>query len=118
MSAELKFLQVRLRHARLDMANRLSEMKDAQTRYSEAQKAVGLLEKQIESLTQREVVVSEHALLRYCERVYGCDLESIKAEILTPQVVNCINTLGNGKFPTGNGLKAVVKDRVVVSVME
>lgn len=63
-----------------------------------------------------EPIVSEHAILRYIERGMQFDIEQIRGNILSEKVRACIDTLGNGKFPIGNGLFAVVKDRTIVTV--
>jgi hypothetical protein len=60
--------------------------------------------------------VSEHALLRYLERVKGIDIKSCEQEILNKKVLEMIETLGgNGSFPNEN-FKLVMKDNVVVTI--
>ena len=62
-------------------------------------------------------IVSEHAVLRYLERKSNIDIDAIKAEILTDETANKIKELGSGKFPIGDGLRAVVKRNVIVSIV-
>jgi hypothetical protein len=59
--------------------------------------------------------VSEHAILRYLERVRGISTTSIQDEILTPEVKKMVETLGNGTYPNGD-FQVVIKDNVVVTV--
>ncbi len=60
--------------------------------------------------------VSEHALLRYLERVKGIDIKTCEQEILNKKVLEMIETLGgNGSFPNEN-FKLVMKDNVVVTI--
>ena len=68
---------------------------------------------------QKEPVVSEHAILRYLERVEGVDIEAIKQKILSPKVREYIDTLVSGNFPLeeNNKIMIRVKNRVVVSVV-
>lgn len=61
--------------------------------------------------------VTDHAVLRYLERVHGVDVESVRRAILTPENKALIKRLKNGKFPLGHGLIAVVKDEVVVTIV-
>lgn len=61
---------------------------------------------------------SAHAVLRYLERKLGINLDEIRAEILNEQILAQIEQFGSGKFPLDGGLKAVVKQNVVVSVIE
>ncbi len=63
-----------------------------------------------------DLIVSEHAILRYCERVKQMDIDAIVNDILTPQLVTAEKALGNGKFPSGTGFKVVVRNKVVVTV--
>lgn len=74
------------------------------------------IEKRIRQLTAVPVV-SEHALLRYLERKLGIDLEEVKKEILTDETAERIKQFGSGRFPIGDGMRAVVKQNVVVSVV-
>lgn len=61
--------------------------------------------------------MSEHALLRYIERVYGIDMDELRALILSDTLVRCADTLGDGRFPVAPGIKGVVKNRVVVTII-
>lgn len=64
-----------------------------------------------------EPVVSEHALLRYLERVKGVDLNVIRKEILDGRV-DQIRNLKTCDIRMANGLKMVVKNCVVVTLIE
>lgn len=64
---------------------------------------------------QRDLVISEHAILRYLERVWGMDIEAIKQEMVPPTAREAIRALGNGLFPAGKH-KIRVRDGVVVTV--
>lgn len=46
--------------------------------------------------------ISDHALLRYIERVHGVDVDALKAELLTPSLTNAIKSGATGmKTPAG-----------------
>lgn len=71
----------------------------------------------IEALTPRAATVSDHALVRYLERVMGVDVESVRRRILeTNQVGQMIDVLGDANVPLGEGAVAVVKNRCVVTI--
>ena len=118
-ASELKRIQTRI-------AEQTERVKEAQRKKSEADKETkeeqekltkvkSALKKFNESNT--EPVVTEHALLRYCERVLGIDLEEVKSKILSDQVRGHIDHFGSGTFPNnGAGFKVIVKKRQVVSV--
>lgn len=48
---------------------------------------------------ETEVIVSDHAIVRYLERVEGVDIESIKHKILSGNASEQIATLGTGELP-------------------
>lgn len=117
MSAALKHLQVRAKKE-LDLADVLQhEISTLQQRRDDALNRAQSLQHETNRLVLKDIVVSEHAQLRYCERVLGCDLEAVKADILSAKMLKCAETLGNGTFPVRDGIRAVVKDRVVVSIL-
>lgn len=67
----------------------------------------------------RQPFVTEHALLRYLERVKGIDLEAIEREILTPERVAMIKSTISGNCALKvNGMKFVVLDSAVITVRE
>ena len=65
-----------------------------------------------------KIIVSEHAILRYLERVRGINMDEVKRSILPDGVKHMIKTLGDGVFPSGAGAHSVrVKGNVVVTVL-
>jgi predicted nuclease with TOPRIM domain len=63
------------------------------------------------------VEISEHAILRYLERIEGVDIEEVRKKILPPEVREQIQILGSGVFPVA-GFKLRARDNVIVTVME
>lgn len=62
-----------------------------------------------------KIHVSEHALLRYLERVKGLDLRAIEQEMLTQKATLAIE-LGAHAVPIGDGLEMIIKNRNVITV--
>lgn len=58
--------------------------------------------------------VSDHAVLRYLERVKGLDIEKIRSEILTPDIAAAIRagatavTISGARFPVRGGVIVTV----------
>jgi predicted nuclease with TOPRIM domain len=75
------------------------------------------LKKEIASLKEKEIIVSEHAILRYIERIIGINIDTIKEKILTENIRIQIQEFGNGSYSNGE-FKVVVKDNVIVTVIE
>ncbi|MCG7588281.1 hypothetical protein [Photobacterium sp. OFAV2-7] len=69
---------------------------------------------------QNEPVVSEHAMLRYLERIKGLDLEALENEILNEPTRELINSYGVGhaKLPHRGipGCRLIVNDKTIVTV--
>ena len=122
-STEIKSIQSRLSslRAEMDELKRQADQHRGNAREIDAkvrkkQSMVGQLESRYKALTRGAPKVSEHALLRYLERGKGVDMDEIKKEIERALPVDAIKELGDGKYPIGNGLRAVVKENVVLTV--
>lgn len=62
-------------------------------------------------------VVSDHALVRYIERVLEIDVNDVRRRIFTPKQIAAILALKNCRIPVGKNHVAVAKDGVVVSIV-
>lgn len=60
--------------------------------------------------------LSDHALLRYLERIKGVDVEGARREIMTPSVIEAIKAMATSVIV--NGAKFLVRDGCVVTIME
>lgn len=93
-----------------------SEVKNSQRQLSQVDRKLKEIDAEIKDLTEREPVVSEHAILRYLERVKGLNIEEVKAEILDDSLRSKIEVVGSGRFPLRDGCQAIVKNKTIVSV--
>lgn len=115
-SHELKQLQSMLAKKQAEHSAAKAESISAQRRVSALEREVLSLQSKIDSISsKKEVVISEHALLRYFERVLGYDLDAIRRGLLTDDVVTLINEFKSGKIPAA-GCRLIVQDRTVVSL--
>lgn len=71
----------------------------------------------IQQLQTPTIDVSDHAILRYCERVLGLDVDTIKKQIATEGLSKANSCLGDEKYPIGHDMHAVIKNNVVVSIV-
>lgn len=61
-----------------------------------------------------DIQVSEHAILRYIQRIHRVDLEQVKAQILKYGVKDAIDA-GSRKCRV-DGIEFVIKERTIVTV--
>lgn len=116
-SQQLKQLQTRKAKLEVDIKELKKDISDSQQRCITAGNQLMKVNEEISSLQVKDVVVTEHAIIRYLERVMGLDLDQLKSEILSDSLKHQVKAMGNGKYPIGNGVKIVVKDNAVVSVI-
>lgn len=64
----------------------------------------------------KSVLITEHAILRYLERVKGLDLDQVKKEMVPELVTTQIRALGNGEYPVGTHT-VKVKDNTVITIL-
>lgn len=106
-----------------ELQSELAELKSQKSMIkSKSQSVIDKLkdvEKNIEELrlSQTEIIVSDHAVVRYLERVMGMSIDSIKKKIVTEKVNELINKLGNGVFPVDDVFKITVNNKVVTTVL-
>lgn len=74
------------------------------------------VKKEIEDLTTRQPVVSEHAMLRYVERVLKIDLKKIEEEILSEENKKIINQISSCKVPFKGNYQLIVRNRTVITI--
>jgi ribosomal protein L15 len=70
----------------------------------------------MEQLKSKELIISEHAILRYIERVLEINIEKIKSEILTDEIIERNKILGSGKYKNNKKFEVVIKDNIVVTI--
>ena len=121
-SHDLKYLQSRLTEAESEIAS-LKERRAAIDRDLTAKGSQAAdLRKRIAELQDgaKDIVISEHAMLRYIERVIGLDLKQLQAIIIPDDLREKIRTLGSGEYshenPNGK-YKLRVKNNTVVTVL-
>lgn len=87
------------------------------TRHRKGRRPAPPLVERVEG-TPDHPIVTEHALLRWLERVHGLDLKAVEREILGEGRGGMILLLENGRIPCWEGVRLVVKQRKVVTVLD
>jgi uncharacterized coiled-coil DUF342 family protein len=60
--------------------------------------------------------ITDHALLRYLERIHGFDTEEVRKKLMTDSLRKCMETYKTGKV-TENSITYIFRDNVVVTIM-
>jgi len=115
---ELKSLQSRRDQADRRLQALLAEMSSIGQKVKAERDELRRIDESIKKLKEKsdELVVSEHAILRYLERVKGVDIEAVKKEILPDTVREQNRLLGNGSFPAGTH-RCKIRDGVVITIL-
>jgi transcriptional regulator of aromatic amino acid metabolism len=115
---KLKNLQSQLNNLIGDYEALKVEVANKQREVSQKKYAIDVLKEQIFKMNNKKSIkVSEHAILRYLERISGLEIDNIEKLILNDEVLDMINKLGgNGAYPT-NEFKVVLKNYVVTTII-
>lgn len=120
-SAKLKNLTTQLKkleQERLHLDNEISSLGQQRNDLNRRLRKISDEIEKLKSNRSSKVVLSEHAILRFLERVKGFNLKELNSQILPDSSNSAIETLGSGRFPVGNPPThfLVIRDRVVVTV--
>ncbi len=113
----LKHLQVRKQQIRQELAGLTDSLRDLQDQVQRRMATLREIEKQIED-SMHEPIVSEHAILRYVERVLKINLKSIENEILSEENKRIIDQVSSCKIPFKSNTFLIVKNKTVVTIMD
>jgi chromosome segregation ATPase len=116
---ELKELQTRRDRHQEKLKLLKTQRSDIDRQIGQESKCVDEINRQIASLSEsrKEIVVSEHAILRYIERVMGISIDEMKAKVLPVKTRELLKSMpSNGTFPVDTHL-VKLKDGVVVTVL-
>ena len=118
-SHELKQLETRKQKLKAELESRTAARDEALKAHNATLCKLQAVEKAIVELVRKseKPVVTEHAMLRYLERVRGIDLQALQDEILNEKTLEAINTLQSCRLPLGDGNQLLVENRTVKSVI-
>lgn len=79
--------------------------------------AIFFIKSQIKKLQKTDgLKVSEHAIIRYIERVEKRNIQEIENKIANKRILELVDKFKSGEFPSGNGFSVVVKNNTVVTI--
>lgn len=117
VTAKLKALETQIKNVTKTLQKLQSERAKTDSEIAKINKQLLNLNKEKQQLLQNDkpVIVSEHAVIRYLERVKGIDIEAIKKTILNKETEQKLKILGQCIYPC-DGYKLVFKDNTIVTV--
>lgn len=113
-----KQLETRLGQLQADEQVKLKQLKQVQKEHNVLLENIRKTKEEIAKINNDPLTkVSEHAVLRYIERVKGVNTDNIAEDILHPKVKEMIQTLGgSGSYPHPDGFNVVMKNNTVVTI--
>jgi len=117
--ARMKHLQTMISKSKLHTLALREESSTLQSRLAKESNLLKKYEDELSSITRLgdSLVVSEHAIVRYLQRVYKLDLEDIVNEIATPQLFTQVKEFGNGVYSCEESFRAKIVDGVIVTIL-
>ena len=118
--SKIKNLQVLITKLNSDISYLKSQQDEILSQITLKQSQINKYQKEIDLLQKNsdDIIISEHALLRYLQRVYKLDITKIEHEIIDQKTKQKIKQCGNGKYKVENDFYIKVQDNVVVTVLE
>lgn len=119
---ELKALTTRKEQAERRLKALREELSSLDQKIRTETREIGSIDAQIAQLQTKAknqtktVIFTEHAILRYLERVKGLDLNQVKKEMVPDLVTKQIRAMGNGEYPVGTH-SVKVKDNTVITIL-
>jgi DNA-binding Lrp family transcriptional regulator len=113
LQQKIKNLQAGAIILKFSVAQNQRELQTKNQQIAELQAQLAALE------NPAEIVVSDHAIVRYLERIKGVDMNEVRQAILNPKIMKCISVVGaNGTFPHEDGFKIIFKKNIAVTIIE
>lgn len=113
---ELKSLQVRKTKLEVEIKSLEKDKNIIIEEINNKKNNLNSICQKIKNLAIKEPIISEHAMLRYIERVMNINLKDIENRILTEENRKMIKFAGSCKIKS-NGVELIVKDSCVISVV-
>ncbi len=121
LSAEQKALETRRNELQAKRKVLNVEINDKQKESNQMLSKIKELQKQLDAIkvkAPKGIVITEHAMLRFLERVDGLDIEELQKRMMTDDQREIIENLETCKIKTPDHVTLIVKDKVLVTVDE
>jgi chromosome segregation ATPase len=125
-AAELKQTDTQQRKLATEISDLQAEAKTLKDRESAVRSSIQAKQSELKRLREKvekakatggKLIVTEHAILRYIERVMGINLDELRATIVPPAVETLVRNMGDGVYPVEGTHKLRVVNGTVVSLL-
>lgn len=115
---QYKQLQSQLNNMLADAEALKIEVANKQREYNQKIQTIKKLKDEMSKLNNnKSLKISEHAIVRYFERVKGFDITQVEKEILSDKVLKMVDTLGGtGTYPN-DGFSVKMKNYMVTTIV-
>jgi hypothetical protein len=76
------------------------------------------INKKLDKARKGELIITEHAMLRYMERIKNLSIDELKELVVPIETKALIKRFGNGNFPAGGTHKVIVRNNTVLTIIE
>ena len=99
-SSKIKSLQVQITKIEQEIENYHLQLQNINLDINSKKEQMKKYQMELKKLkTSNEIIISEHAILRYIERVMKIDMDKLSSEIISHDFQNTLKNLGNGTYP-------------------
>jgi len=119
----VRLLKVRRKQLESELAAAQARIEGMKGEFGTQKELISDLHQQVYEVGQRlkyeekRPLVSDHAIVRYFERIVGIDMDEVRGKILCEGTAAAVDRLGDGRYPVVGGGTAVVRNKVVVTVV-
>ena len=110
----LKSIRRALRQLEAEVINIQEDIEENQLLIDDKLEMIKTLKERKELLEKGEIIISDHAMIRYIERVIGIPQSDIKSKIVSDSFKRLY--IGDGKYKL-DGVQYVIKDNVIVTII-
>lgn len=117
-SSRIKSIQVKITKLEEEIKSYTLQLGDIEMNITTKQQQIKKYQEELLKLqtTSKDIIISEHAITRYIERVLKIDMEKLYQEIISDEFKTSVAKFGNGTYPHNNHFIKVV-DNVIVTVI-
>ena len=117
--AKIKNLQVMITKIKLEIDDLKTQQRSIGESMNKKLSMMQKYEEELQTIKERakDLILSEHAILRYLERVYKLDTNKLYEEIVTQELKHNYERLGNGSYSVQDCMVKIV-DNVIVTILE